>query len=57
MIIIKLFHGVVFTSRSDAGERGQGWERRQGAVSLRFEPSLQFMTRVGLRGTSRVKGG
>lgn len=34
-----------------------GQKRRQGAVSLRFEPSLQFMTRVGLRGTSRVKGG
>ena len=32
-------------------------KRRQGAVSLRIESSLQFMTRVGLRGTSRVKGG
>lgn len=32
-------------------------ERRRDAVSHRFEASLQFMTRVGLRGTSRVKGG
>lgn len=41
------------------GGEGTGMDerRRGGAVSHRFEASLQFMTRVGLRGTSRTKGG
>lgn len=62
MIIIKLFQGVARTLRKGEGGGeegfGTGEKRRHGAVvSLRFESSLQFMTRVGLRGTSRVKGG
>jgi len=62
MIIIKLFQEVICTLRGggrwrrDGGGMGMD-ERRRGAVSHRFEASLQFMTRVGLRGTSRVKGG
>lgn len=59
MIIIKLFQGVgLYFEKWRGAERvGDRVKRRQGAVSLRFESSLQFMTRVGLRGTSRVKGG
>lgn len=62
MIIIKLFQEVICTLRGDRGWRRDGGgtgmdERRRGAVSHRFEVSLQFMTRVGLRGTLRVKGG
>lgn len=51
--------GPYFEKRRGGEEGfGTGEKRRQGAVvSLRFESSLQFMTRVGLRGTSRVKGG
>lgn len=64
----KAFPRVICTLRGSA-RGGGGWkagrkrkggmdERRRGAVSHRFEAaSLQFMTRVGLRGTSRVKGG
>lgn len=48
---------LYFEERRGERRDGNREKRRQGAVSLRFESSLQFITRVGLRGTSRVKGG
>jgi len=56
----KAFPRVIwyFEGQQDTAGEEEGWMREgRGAVSHRFEASLQFMTRVGLRGTSRVKGG
>jgi len=56
----KAFPRVIwyFKGRQDTAGGKEGWMREgRDAVSHRFEASLQFMTRVGLRGTSRVKGG